>query len=304
MKSKIEIRQFQEFLMNSWPAKYYYFLNGWILRFTEGVTSRANSVFPIKYTGTRKTLDKDIELVEEAYKTHNLEAVFSIPDFHEPQNLEEKLLKRGYQPYDHTSVLGIKIEDIQIVCNYIRPGGIFLITVDAEPKRFAKSENNNSRDDTKLRLQNFKKELHPFFPSDISPKDLSEKQFPLLLRNMIVNVVEEKIHERKLEYFQIFNLKYKDTSQMYTFGCIFADVSFDIDDTGLYTLDFVSKDCNTIEINLPIITPLEKIYFDKKIPSIARKIGKKLKDFKISEAKINNYEKYYKYYPQYFESLI
>lgn len=112
MKSKKEIRQFQEFLMNSWPAKHYYFLNGWILRFTEGVTSRANSVFPIQYTGTQKTLDNDIELVETAYKDHNLEPVFTIPDFHEPKNLEKKLLKKGYQPHDHTSALGIKIEDI------------------------------------------------------------------------------------------------------------------------------------------------------------------------------------------------
>ncbi|MFX0165227.1 MAG: GNAT family N-acetyltransferase [Promethearchaeota archaeon] len=113
MKSKKEIRQFQEFLMNSWPAKHYFFLNGWIIRFTEGVTSRANSVFPIQYTGNQKTLVNDIKLVEKTYKAHNLKAVFTIPDFHEPKNLVEKLLKRGYQPYNHTSALGIKIKDIQ-----------------------------------------------------------------------------------------------------------------------------------------------------------------------------------------------
>ena len=112
MKSKKEIRQFQEFLMNSWPSKHYYFLNGWILRFTKGVTSRANSVFPIQYTGTQKTLDNDIGLVEKAYNAHNLEAVFTIPDFHEPKNLKEKLLKRGYQSYDHTIALGVKIDEI------------------------------------------------------------------------------------------------------------------------------------------------------------------------------------------------
>ena len=113
MKRKKEIRNFQEYLMNSWPAKHYYFLNGWILRFTEGVTSRANSIFPIRYTGTQITLDNDLELVEKAYNAHGLEAVFTIPDFHEPKNLKEKLLNRGYQPYDHTTALGTKIEDIQ-----------------------------------------------------------------------------------------------------------------------------------------------------------------------------------------------
>ena len=81
MKSKKEIKRFQEFLMNSWPAKDYYFLNGWILRFTKGVTSRANSVFPIKYTGTQKTLNTDISLVEKAYKAHRMSSMISPQPF-------------------------------------------------------------------------------------------------------------------------------------------------------------------------------------------------------------------------------
>ena len=113
MKSKKEIKNYQEYLMNSWPAKHYYFLNGWVLRFTEGVTSRANSVFPIRYTGTQKTLDNDMNLVEKAYRAHNLEPVYTIPEFHEPNNLKDKLLERGYHTFDHTITLGIRIEEIQ-----------------------------------------------------------------------------------------------------------------------------------------------------------------------------------------------
>lgn len=113
MKSKKEIKQFQEFLLNSWPAKHYYFLNGWILRFTNGITSRANSVFPIKYTGTDETLDYDIDIVEQAYKAHNLPPVFTMHEFFEPENLEDKLLAREYKKYDHTRALGIGIDEIQ-----------------------------------------------------------------------------------------------------------------------------------------------------------------------------------------------
>jgi ribosomal protein S18 acetylase RimI-like enzyme len=110
---KKEIKIFQEYLINSWPAKHYYFINGWILRFTEGVTSRANSVFPIYYTGTQESLDYDIKLVEKAYNAHNLIPIYTIPEYHEPYNLEEELLKRGYSSFDHTSALGIRIEEIQ-----------------------------------------------------------------------------------------------------------------------------------------------------------------------------------------------
>ncbi|MFW9823381.1 MAG: GNAT family N-acetyltransferase [Candidatus Thorarchaeota archaeon] len=114
MKSKREIKQFQEFLLNSWPAKHYYFLNGWILRFTEGVTSRANSVFPIRYTGTQKSLENDITIVENAYKAYRLPAVYTMHEYYEPKNLKIKLLERGYQIFDHTIALGTNIDEIHL----------------------------------------------------------------------------------------------------------------------------------------------------------------------------------------------
>ena len=76
-----EIKKLQEILMNSWPAHHYYFLNGWIMRFTEGVTSRANSVFPLNYTGDPNNLERDIIFVEKAYQAYNLPAIFTIPDY-------------------------------------------------------------------------------------------------------------------------------------------------------------------------------------------------------------------------------
>ena len=201
--------------------------------------------------------------------------------------------------YDDKMSMSI-VDDIQIVCNYIKLGSLFIITVDAEPKRFGASDNDGFEGSPKQRLENFKKELHPYFPPELSPRDLSEKNFPRLLRRTIVNVIEERLRRRKLGYIQIFNVKYRDTSQMYTFGCVFENISGEIEDTGLFKLDFISKNNTLVEINLPIITPLEKIHFDKLIPGIA----KKLKAFNIAEDKVNNYEKYYRYYPQYYESLL
>ena len=113
MKSSKKIKRYQEFLMNSWPANHYYFLNGWILRFNDGVTSRSNSAFPLRYTGNQKTIDNDIDVVEQAYGAHYLPPVFTMHEFHEPKNLKAKLLKRGYHTFDYTNALGIKIADIE-----------------------------------------------------------------------------------------------------------------------------------------------------------------------------------------------
>ncbi len=111
MFKKEKIKQLQEILMNCWPAYHYFFLNGWILRFTDGVTARANSVFPLNYHGTPKDLDKDLNLVEKAYNVYKLPAIFTIPEVFEPYNLDLILKERGYQQLGcttHTMIISIE----------------------------------------------------------------------------------------------------------------------------------------------------------------------------------------------------
>lgn len=115
MYSKKDIKSIQEILMNSWPANHYYFLKGWILRFTEGVTSRGNSVFPINYTGNEETIDKDLDIVEAAYTAYNLPTIFTIPDYYKPNNLNNKLIERGY--YQLGCITRVMISPIQELKN-------------------------------------------------------------------------------------------------------------------------------------------------------------------------------------------
>lgn len=106
-----DFKKLQEILMNSWPAQHYYFLNGWVLRFTEGVTSRANSVFPINYTGDLNELDRDIKFVEKAYQAYNLPTIFTIPEYFEPYGLDVKLIENGYHQagcITHTMIASIQ----------------------------------------------------------------------------------------------------------------------------------------------------------------------------------------------------
>ncbi len=109
-----KIKQLQEILINCWPGYHYFFLNGWILRFTDGVTARANSVFPLNYHGKPKDLDRDLNLVEKAYQAYKLPAIFTIPEVFEPHNLDLKLKERGYQQFGCiTYVMIISIENLR-----------------------------------------------------------------------------------------------------------------------------------------------------------------------------------------------
>ena len=109
-----EVKRFQEFLMNVWPAEQYFFLNGWILRFTKGVTYRANSVIPLNYTKDHSFIERDIEIVENAYKSFNLPTIFTVPEYFEPKELDGALRNRGYIEQDRTNALLMLVENLDL----------------------------------------------------------------------------------------------------------------------------------------------------------------------------------------------
>lgn len=114
MTSIKKTKRFQEFLMNAWPAEQYSFLNGWILRFTKGVTYRANSVIPINYTGSSSLIENDIEMVENAYKSFNLPTIFSMHEYFEPKELDGALRNRKYIEQDRTNALLMQVQNLDL----------------------------------------------------------------------------------------------------------------------------------------------------------------------------------------------
>ena len=83
----------EETCLNAWPALRQVLLNGWVLRFSEGLTRRANSANPLK--GARATGDGLIAACEELYQRRKLPAIFRLPSIIDP-DLDERLDEAGY----------------------------------------------------------------------------------------------------------------------------------------------------------------------------------------------------------------
>lgn len=116
MISKEEINKYQKMFFNIWPPKHYFFLNGWILTFTGGVTGRSNSVLAVNYTGIN--LDEDIRFVESVYTKYNLPVRFKLSECTDPPELEEELLKRDYVYSDYSiRTMGSDIQEIKTPMN-------------------------------------------------------------------------------------------------------------------------------------------------------------------------------------------
>ena len=108
MKNKILL--LQELSNNAWPARKTTLLNGWLIRVSEGITNRANSVLPLCYYGT--DVAKDILEVENIYLRNRLPIIFQIPDYCEPVNLSDKLIENGYFSRNETIVMDSRVSDM------------------------------------------------------------------------------------------------------------------------------------------------------------------------------------------------
>jgi GNAT superfamily N-acetyltransferase len=85
-----------------WRAPEVAEIDGWRLRFAQGVTGRANSVWP-NGPGALP-LDEKIGRAEEWYRTRGAPVLFQLTDAAQPTGLEAALVARGYEAGSSVSV--------------------------------------------------------------------------------------------------------------------------------------------------------------------------------------------------------
>jgi ribosomal protein S18 acetylase RimI-like enzyme len=101
------IRRFEEISNNAWPALQTIQYDGWILRFANGVTKRANSV-NLLYPSTLNPEEK-INFCETIYFSRHIPSCFKITSIADPDDIDQRLAKRGY---DIHSTISLQVLDI------------------------------------------------------------------------------------------------------------------------------------------------------------------------------------------------
>ncbi len=96
---------------NAWPAAEIVDLDGWRLRFADGVTRRANSVWPNAAAG-RLPLDAKIAAAEAFYANRRQPAIFQISPAQQPADLDAILAARGYAHHAPTLVQTAALTEI------------------------------------------------------------------------------------------------------------------------------------------------------------------------------------------------
>lgn len=85
----------EELAANAWPAAVVQHVDGWRLRYTWGITRRANSVWP-NGPGASVGLADRLRLVEEFYARRDMTARYQVCPAAIPAHLDQQLAMRGY----------------------------------------------------------------------------------------------------------------------------------------------------------------------------------------------------------------
>ena len=96
------IRFLEELSLSALPALETAFLDGWVLRFSNDYTRRANSINPL-YPGARP-LDDNLRDAEALYRRRGQRVVFKLTPASLPEGLDQALAERGYGHEAATSV--------------------------------------------------------------------------------------------------------------------------------------------------------------------------------------------------------
>lgn len=103
------VQRIEELSMNALPALDTNLYDGWVLRFSNGYTKRANSINPI-YLSSIDVKSK-IKAVEQQYLSRGLQVVYKITEYSYPNDLEESLKKAAYRMEGETSVQVLELDN-------------------------------------------------------------------------------------------------------------------------------------------------------------------------------------------------
>ncbi len=98
---KEQIQKFEEMCLNGHVALNTFFYDGWLLKFSEGYTGRANSVSPL-YPSFKPIAEK-VTFCEDMYKKQGLPCQFKLTEL--DTELNDFLTKRGYKVATPTDLM-------------------------------------------------------------------------------------------------------------------------------------------------------------------------------------------------------
>lgn len=100
--------EIEQLALNAWPGTHTYLLGGWVVRWANGYTKRANSatvLFDSSWSAEKQ------QWVEAFYTHQGQKTIFRLLSFNQPELLDAQLEQDGYERLDLTQVMTVPLND-------------------------------------------------------------------------------------------------------------------------------------------------------------------------------------------------
>jgi len=103
----MSITTLEEYTCRTWPALETVPYDGWLMRFADGCTNRANAVYPLYPSSF--DIDRKIAHVEQEYSARQLRPTFKMTDAVLPPALDSVLASSGYEIIENSVVMSMPL---------------------------------------------------------------------------------------------------------------------------------------------------------------------------------------------------
>jgi hypothetical protein len=229
------------------------------------------------------------------------------------QNVEE--VRQGYPLADHlltwldyakSSELPNQLTEVRALLPKLEADDVLKITLSANPKWLR----GGSRTELENRLENLKNKVGAqYLAEGLTEEDVENERLPEVLLGALKRMISEGMTESPRLYFQPLGCYvYRDSVTMLTATGILLHrgdrkkffATFDFDGFALSSRDWKLHRIKVPALSLPEKLMLDQLLFEKSPSEVSRALSFRFaEDLDESLELIENYQKLYRYYPNY-----
>lgn len=190
-------------------------------------------------------------------------------------------------------------DDIHTCISKMSMGSILLVTCNTALQKGPK------RDRQPLTDEEFREEYKDLVPIDVGEHCCTSSKSAMTIWKMFFSYcknglnAKNMVNQNHLEFLPLYNFVYKDGAEMVTFGGVIAKEGTNIENLNLPTLDFFGT--NQCKIDFPNLTYRETMRLNQVLdkPDLEKTLF--IDTGILTQEELDNYRKFYKYMPNYFD---
>ena len=208
--------------------------------------------------------------------------------------------------YTEADAVRSQFEEFCTVASRLESKDILRITLNAHPKTLWSNNGGFLAEQARIkRLEVLRDRIGEFLPSGTEPSSLENKQYPKVLLGALKNALYQFDKTSPKKFLPLLSCVYADGQQMMTItGVMYSgEEEKQVILSALSGWEYLTSEWDKYnQIAIPSFTPIERLLLNQKLPGNVDDLMAVLNNT-FSVVNIENYIKYYRYYPNFHQVI-